>query len=129
MIELIWDGHHNGTIVTPSGVTLDVNPESAPSPLDLLAAAAASCMMRAFLGLADEAKIGLLGFVSAASVDLSDTSPRVRVKVLLTVPGQPRASDRRLNRLLQHARRQSPVCRILGRRLVCETEIRPLETG
>lgn len=128
MVELVWDGRDSGTIVAPSGATLDAGPDAALSPLDLLAAAAASCLMRAFLPLMVEAGIELLGFVSASSVDLSGVAPRVRIHLLLTVPRQTPPQDRRIPRLIQRARRESPVCQALGRRVFLAADIRHLAT-
>ena len=68
MIELVWDEERRGTGTTASGASLDVGDAAEWSPVDLLALAAAGCVMRTFLQVAAEEHVPVLGYLSTSVV-------------------------------------------------------------
>jgi uncharacterized OsmC-like protein len=126
MVDLVWDGQRGGTVVGPGGAMLGVGSDSALSPLDLVGSAASSCLMQAFLGRLARAGVVPLGSVLAARVERARTVPRLRVYVLVILSSEARQSDAQVSRWLAAAWRESPVCRMLGNRLMVETEVRRL---
>ena len=61
MIELVWDADRSGTCMSSDGASLTAGDLAAWSPDDLLAMAAASCLMRTFLQIAAEEHVPVLG--------------------------------------------------------------------
>jgi uncharacterized OsmC-like protein len=124
VVELIWDAGRTATANAPVGTTITIGDGGGFSPDDLLAAAAAGCLMRTFLDLADQTGVPVLGYGSAADVDASADPPRVVVRCyVVTTDGVP---ERTIRRLLRESIGASPVCRMLGGRLLCQPDIRCL---
>jgi organic hydroperoxide reductase OsmC/OhrA len=124
MIELVWDGNDRGTAVAASGASIAVGAQDGVAPEDLAAAAAAGCLMRTFLALADREGLPVLSFVATARVDRGQPLPRVHVHAYVATPagGDPRS----VHRGIAEAVAVSPVCRLLGRRLVADVDVQPL---
>jgi organic hydroperoxide reductase OsmC/OhrA len=124
MIELVWDNDRSGTCVSSDGACLTAGDLAAWSPDDLLAMAAASCLMRTFLQIAAKEHVPVLGYVASASTNTSDSGVAVHVESCVVVDGecdQQRASD-----MLQRARGTSVVGRALGNRLTVHAAVRVL---
>jgi organic hydroperoxide reductase OsmC/OhrA len=124
MIELVWDNDRSGTCVSSDGACLTAGDLAAWSPDDLLAMAAASCLMRTFLRMAAEEHVPVLGYVASAGTTTSENSVAVHVEGCVVVDGdcdQQRAYD-----LLQRAKGTSVVGRTLGNRLTVHAAVRGL---
>jgi uncharacterized OsmC-like protein len=123
MIELVWDAGRIGTARTSSGLTLAVGPEDLP-PADLLGAAAAGCLMQAFLDAAGEAGIDILGYMATADVESASGSDRpiVRLHSYVVVPTA--VTESQIARLADVARSRSSVARLLGDRCVADWSLR-----
>lgn len=124
MVELIWDAARTGTVNAPMGRSITVGDGADFSPEDLVAASVAGCLMRTFLDLADETGIPVLSFGSASEVDTSEDPSRVIVRCYVVVTDS--VPDQTIRRLLQESVGVSPVCRMLGGRIVCQPDIRCL---
>ena len=122
MIELVWDAGRIGTARTSSGLTLAVGPEDL-LPADLLSAAAASCLMQAFLDAAGEAGIDVLGYMATADVESSSGSDRpiVRLHSYVVVPTA--VTESQIARLADVARSRS-VARLLGEGCIADWSLR-----
>ena len=124
MVELIWDAARSGTLNAPMDRSVTIGDGADFSPEDLMAASVAGCLMRTFLDLADETGISVLSYGSAAEVDTSEDPSRVIVRCyVVATDGVP---DQIIRRLLRESVRASPVCRMLGGRIVCQPDIRCL---
>jgi organic hydroperoxide reductase OsmC/OhrA len=124
MVELVWDDRTVGTATTPRGRSILVGDAAEFSPDELLATAAASCLMRTLVRLADGAGIKLLGFTAGADVNgdcQRGDVPSVHLWVHLVVSDAVPAP--RIAALWTRAVRQSPLARLLGGRLVIEHDI------
>jgi organic hydroperoxide reductase OsmC/OhrA len=129
MIELVWDAHRCGTATAPSGRSVTVGEGANFSPDDLLAIAAAGCLMRKFLRLTDEADATILGFTATASVDSPDApgTPRVRVQAYVLASRKTRRED--LEKIFTAAARLSPIARLLGDHLALRSDIKVLASA
>ena len=126
MIQLIWDDHRRGTATAPSCRSVTVGEGANFSPEDLLAMAGASCLMRTFLQLTEEAGIPILGFTATASLDSADVARPSRVHVQSYVVAPQEACGEDLDQLFTAAVRTSPIARLLENRLAVTSEIRIL---
>lgn len=133
-IQIVWDTGDDCTAQTPAGRHLHVGPAGDWSPEQLLLAATESSLMTAFVELAKEHGLEVLGYVSSASLA---TRRRDRSRMRLVVrPCIAIASedDRpRVHRLLREAHERSAVARALGRTLHVAPEVvllpQPAPTG
>jgi uncharacterized OsmC-like protein len=124
VVELIWDARRTATANAPGGTTITVGSGGGLSPEDLLAAAAAGCLMRTFLDLADETGVPVLSYGSASEVDASGDPSRVLVRsYVVTTDDVP---EQTIRRLLRESVNASPLCRMLGGRLQCQPDVRCL---
>jgi len=123
MIELVWDAGRAATARTSSGVALSIGNHGLAAA-DLVGAAAASCLMQAFLEAADEAGVPVLGYMATADVESRSGSdgPIVRLHSYVVVPDD--ITEREVARLADAARRASPVARLLGDRCVARWDLR-----
>lgn len=126
MIEFIWDRGRSGTATAPNGASITVGDAADFSPEDLIAAAAAGCLMRTFLRGADEADMPILSYASASHVgpSESDAHRRVVIRTYVVVPES--ASPRAVGDLLRDSITQSPICGMLGNSVTCQADIRRL---
>ena len=127
MIELIWDVDRRGTVTAPSGACFDAGDRAASfSPDDLMAAAAASCLMRTFLQLAAEGQVVVLSYAANAHVESGRGPLRPRVHVRVYVTASEGTDCRRITLLCEQAAHISPVAQMLGERLRVEHDVRAL---
>jgi uncharacterized OsmC-like protein len=125
MIELIWDSGRLATTTAPSGASATVGEGADFTPDDLIAIAAAGCLMQTFLRLAEEARLPLLSYAATARVAAGASAlPRVVIRSFIVV-AEP-AVEGHVRDLLNQAYEASPVCRMLGDRVSCETDVRRL---
>jgi len=116
--EIVWDNGESGTAVTEAGASLTVGPGSEWAAEHLLTLAAATCLMTTFLHLAAEEGLQVLGYVSSGRLEVPPDPEEVPRVVLAPCIVIARNDDTHAARRLCHqGRRQSPVCRTLGRRL------------
>lgn len=123
-IQLVWDRGWAGTAQSQAGCSIRVGSTGEWTPEELLLAAAESSLMAAFLGLADQAGVEVLGYVSAAELTLAtDAAARTSIVVRpCIVIG--REQDREpVERLLRNAVDQSPVARALRDALRTDPEV------
>jgi uncharacterized OsmC-like protein len=126
MVELVWDAERTGTARGASGVSIRVGDHPAGlSPDDLIAMAAAGCLMRAFLQAASDANVAILGYMATADLDAGDQLPHVRLRSY--VVGSAGVSEATLADLADRAVKQSPVTRLLGDRCTVEWDLRVLQ--
>ncbi|MFI5177062.1 MAG: OsmC family protein [Vicinamibacterales bacterium] len=127
MVELIWDAERSGTARGATGAFLAVG-DRAPAfqPDDLLAIAAAGCVMRAFLKVADEAAVPILSYLATAGLESSSemTEPRLRLRSFVLGPSG--VTEQTLAGLAERACQASPVARLLGDRCTAEWNLRVL---
>lgn len=124
MIELVWDERRVGTATTSDGHSLTVGEQAAFSPDELLAMAAAACLMRTCIRLADTSGIELLSFTATAEAAGDCTSghaPKVDLRVHLVVSDRVPAPH--LSAFWTRAVRQSPIAMLLGPRLAIHHDI------
>ncbi|GEM_PF-4056492 len=124
MIELVWDERRVGTATTPGGHSLTVGEQAAFSPDELLAIAAASCLMRTCIRLADTSGIELLSFTATAEATGDCTAghaPQVTLRVHLVVSDRVPVSH--VSAFWTRAVRQSPIATLLGTRLAIHHDI------
>jgi organic hydroperoxide reductase OsmC/OhrA len=118
MIELVWDARQQGTGRGTSGASLRVGADTHFSPEDLLGLAAAGCLMKTFLTLAEEAALPFLSYLSTAELvpgEQPDRPLRMCVRTYVTAANE--ADRRRLERVVARARRDSPIASLLGDRV------------
>ena len=120
MIEFVWDEERRGTGTTASGASLDVGDAAEWSPVDLLALAAAGCVMRTFLQVAAEEHVPVLGYLST-SVGASDEAPSILVVPCIVVPTV--IAEVAVLVLMQQAVERSPVARLLADRLTVKPDV------
>ncbi|MGE5833539.1 MAG: OsmC family protein [Acidobacteriota bacterium] len=126
MIELIWDAASTGTATTSAGASITIGDAADFSPEDLVAVAAAGCLMRTFLKLADAAGVPVFGYAAVSQVESSGSASSSHVLVRCSVVSSGDISEAQLRRLLQEATDASPVCRMLAGRVVCHADVRCL---
>lgn len=127
MVELVWDSERTGTARGSSGASLLVGDHPAGfSPDDLIAMAAAGCLMRAFLQAARDAKVAILGYMATAHLQDGTGAARPRLHLRSYVVGSGAAREQTLAELADLAAAQSPVARLLGDRCVIEWDLRVL---
>jgi organic hydroperoxide reductase OsmC/OhrA len=118
MVELVWDATRRGTGRAASGASLAVGEDAHFSPADLVSLAAASCLMKTFLGLAEAAHVPLLSYLSTAEL-AEDKGPggrsQVRVRAYITTTSE--EHRRQLDTLVAQAHAASPICCLLGDRV------------
>ncbi len=127
MIELVWDTARLGTATSPSGMTVTVGEEAHFSPDDLLALAAASCLMRTFLRLAEEDHAPILSYAAtadAAPACESRAEAHVTVHAYLVTPSGGDADDLQVR--FDRSVRVSPIARLLGDHVTVTSEMRVL---
>lgn len=118
MVELVWDAAGAGTATASSGATVSVGDGAAFSPAELLATAAAGCLMRTFVAMAQQEEQPILGFVATSHLDtdrMGDPAPTLEMSVC--VVGKDDAPPGVMKRLLDRALEASPVARALGPRV------------
>lgn len=127
MVELVWDATRRGTAQTASGASLAVGEDARFSPGDLVSLAAASCLMKSFLALADASAVPLLSYLSTAELadELGPGRPaRVHVRAYITTTSEDHR--RQLEALVARARAASPIGCLLGDRLDLVSEFHVL---
>lgn len=131
MIELVWDAGRLGTAVGPSGMSVTVGEQAHFSPDDLLAMAAASCLMRTFLRLAENAHLTVLSYAANARAEPAcESGADAHITVHTYVVAPSRADESALAKLCDESVRKSPIVQLLGYRVTVTSEVRVLcETG
>lgn len=124
MVELLWDAGGTGTAIAKTGTAITIGQGADFSPEDLVAAAAAGCLMRTFLKLAGQAGVPVLSYGSASAVDASGGLSHVLVRCYVVTTGD--TSDQTIRRLVRESVSASPVCRMLGGRVQCQLDVRCL---
>lgn len=128
MIELVWDDERVGTATGTAGVSLSVGERAHFSPDELLASAAASCIMRTFLRMAGEAGVEVLSYASTASAAPAcetDASPSVVVHSYIVAANEQARND--LATVAARSREASPIAKLLGDRLTFTANVRTIE--
>lgn len=123
MIELVWDQQRAGTAIVPAGRGLGVGEGTDFSPEELLAIAAAACLMRTIVRLAAESGVNILSFTATARLDTNGVPPATRMHVRAQMVTPDVVPELRTLELWQKAVFESPVARVLGDHLVAEVEI------
>ena len=126
MIELIWDAASVGTATTLVGASITIGEAADFSPEDLVAAAAAGCVMRTFLRLADDARIPILGYTAVSRIESPEPEAASKVRVRCSVVTSEDVSEAEVRRLLREAVNASPISHMLGGRVVCQADVRCL---
>ncbi|HYN10928.1 MAG TPA: OsmC family protein [Vicinamibacterales bacterium] len=126
MIELIWDRGRSGTATPPGGASITVGDASDFSPDDLAATAAAGCLMRTFLRRAEEVRVPILSYASAAHVESPKGTGPAQVVIRCYVVAAEGSSAPEIQSLLRESVSQSPICRMLGDCVTCQADIRCL---
>lgn len=121
MIELVWDQRRAGTAMTPSGQWLAVGDDADFSPEELVSIAAATCLMRTSVKLAEDAGIDLLSFTATARFEGEPPVRRIHVRVQMVTPAT--VPEPRTLGLWNQAMRESAVACVLGDHLVTEIEV------
>lgn len=126
MVELVWDAEHIGTAVTSSGASAKVGDRAPFSPEDLVAMAAASCLMRSFLQLAEQVRLPILSYASTARLESGPgpTPPRVAVHVFVVASSC--TDEQTLRDLCQASAAASPIAQLLGNRVTLTCDVRVL---
>jgi organic hydroperoxide reductase OsmC/OhrA len=126
VIELIWDRGRSGTATAPTGASITVGEASDFSPDDLIAAAAAGCLMRTFLARASAAGVPVLSYASASHVETSGgvKTPQVMIRCYVVTTDSTSAPG--VDELLLESLRESGVCQLLGDAVTCQADIRRL---
>lgn len=123
MIELVWDQQRAGTATIPAGRGLGVGEGTDFSPEELLAIAAAACLMRTSVRLAAEAGVEILSFAATARLDTNGMPPATRMHVRAQMVTADAVPEPRTLELWNKALCESPVARVLGDHLVAEVEV------
>lgn len=126
MIEFIWDRGRSGTATAPNGASITIGDAADFSPEDLIAAAAAGCLMRTFLRRADEAGMPILSYASASHVGAPERDRRCRVVIRSYVVVPESVWPQAVDDLLSDSITQSPICGMLGNSVTCQADIRRL---
>ena len=130
MVQVVWDAAHQGTGSGRSGERVSVGGGAAFSSDDLLGLAAVTCLMSAFLTLAEERATWPLSYLSTADVVPADTKgqpPRVHIRTYITAPSDD--ARRTLEALVPLAQHQSPIACLLGPHLRVQTDFHVLTPG
>jgi organic hydroperoxide reductase OsmC/OhrA len=130
MIELVWDDIRRGTATSSSGRTVAVGEQADFSPDDLLALAAATCLMRTFLRLATEEQAPLLSYAATARAAPAcelDVRPHITIHAYLVAPSA--ADQRDLTDRFARSVTVSPIARLLDDVLTVTSEVRVLHTA
>jgi|KBSMisStaDraftv2_1062788.scaffolds.fasta_scaffold435184_2 organic hydroperoxide reductase OsmC/OhrA len=124
--ETVWNTGLSGTAVASDGRTLTVGQEGAWAPEYLLLLAAESCFMTTLLGLARDAHVQVLGYVSKGRLQARDVgeSPAVVLMPCVVVASEDDVSH--IMRLSNNVTRESIVARLLGDRLRVTLDVRAL---
>jgi organic hydroperoxide reductase OsmC/OhrA len=123
-IQLVWDRGGAGTAQGESGCSLSVGPGGEWTPEQLLVAATESSLMTMFLGLADRAGLGVLGYVSSAGAAFDPDTPARMSLVVRPCIVIGREEDRELvEGLLDKAVEVSPVAQALRHALRIDAEV------
>jgi len=128
MVEMVWDAERHGTGRTASGASLAIGDEAHFSPDDLVCLAAASCLMKTLLGMAEDEGVPLLSYLSTAELirDAAESgSGRVRIRAYVSTDTDD--DRRRLEALSERARTGSPIACLLGDRVEVVADVRVLE--
>jgi organic hydroperoxide reductase OsmC/OhrA len=123
--ETVWNAGLSGTGVANDGRTLTVGQEGAWAPEYLLLLAAESCFMTTLLGLARDADIQVLGYVSKGRLqprDAGTEGPAIALMPCVVVGSEDDVS--RVFRLAGNVSRESTVARLLGDRLRVTLDVR-----
>jgi len=122
-LELIWDEGLNATALTGASSSICVGPAMNLLPHHLLALAASSSLMTAFLDLAGAARVPVQGYVSSARLDYrGDGDPELALAPCVVVSSQDDAQC--VAKLWPEAVERSPALRILRHRLRVEPTVR-----
>lgn len=122
-IQIVWDTGCGCTAQSPSGQHLHVSPEGEWSPEQLLVAAAESSLLTAFVALAQERGLEVLGYVSSAGITSAPGAGHVRIVVRPCVAIAREADEPLVHELLRRARATAPVARALGHSLQIAPEV------
>ncbi len=120
------DAERAGTARTASGATLVVGSTDS-APADPIGSAAAGCLMQAFLDVASEAGVPVLGYMATADVDTATERPVIRLHSYVVVPAE--VTEREVARLGHAALARSPMARLLGDRCIADWSLRAVHGG
>lgn len=113
--QLVWDRGTAGTAQAVSGCSITVGPNGEWTPEQLLVAAIEASLMHAFLRLADEAGLVVLGYVSAAEAELGpDPASPTRIVVRPCIVVAHERDREPALAFVQRAMTESPIARALG---------------
>ena len=109
--ELVWDQRRMGTVTSPGGHELRIGDESEWTPTRLFSAALQSELMHAFLELAEDAGLEVLGYMSSGEVVSSDGKVRFELAPCIVVGSK---SDRvRAHALIHQAAASATSCSLV----------------
>jgi organic hydroperoxide reductase OsmC/OhrA len=120
-VELVWDRGCAGTAQAASGSALEVAPEGAWTPEQLLVAAIEASLLISFMELAADDGLEVLGYVSAATRLDDPGADEIVVRPCVTVG---RTDERaRVERVLARALERSPIARALRPAVRVEADV------
>jgi organic hydroperoxide reductase OsmC/OhrA len=122
--QIVWDAASVGTATAPDGSPIRVGHAGEWTPERLLALAAASCFMSTFLRMADELGIEILGYVSAADVELPLEPARPTIRLAPCIVISARDDEDAVRRLCHSVIAVSPIVKALGSNVEIELDIR-----
>jgi len=125
MIELVWDAGQTATARLPCGTDLTVGEHPGLPPTDLVAVAAASSVMGAFLEGASEVGAPVLGYVATADVEETEGDKPV-LRLRSYVVGSEGMNDELFSTLAVRALERSVVARLFGESIAAEWDLRVL---
>lgn len=127
--ETVWNAGLSGTAVASDGRSLTVGQEGAWAPEYLLLLAAESCFMTTLLGLARNADIEVLGYVSKGRLQARDPGEHPAIALMPCVVVGSEDDVSRVLHLANNVTRESIVARLLGERLRVTLDVRALPIG
>lgn len=123
MVDLVWDQERTCTCTSSGGGTMTIGEANSWPPEDLLAGAAASCLMRTFLGLAGADGVEVLGYVASAHASAPEGGV-LALEIQTCVVVKQGVDLNRVHALGGRAKETSPVARALGDRLTLRLSVR-----
>ena len=123
VIELVWDAERRGTALAPSGAIATVGEHAPFAPEDLLGMSVASCLMRTFLRLAEQADLKVESYAATARLEATGPSGIAQGVTVHAHVVARRHTEREIVELLRASARLSPMAQQLRYVLQLTTEV------